>query len=723
MSIKNLFKPFSNEQSPKFANSHAEKNNPANSLQPLSKTRMLWLHLFEQIFNNDYCCRIIFVTIIFATLLISGCKSIKSTGTDSDYRGQTPNSIFANESAPVASTTNPLAKTTTSTAATPAAATSAIPAPPSNQDQKPIPSTSKPDFVNVPFADPFGTSSPVLPAQNSPPNSSLNSPPNSSLNSSPNSPLSPTILSGNQPPVRPPNNLNYADKKTAITSHSNPDPNIRYKNSPAAPVAVPQPFPLNNTQNVVPPDNSGNSEIWGDQNARTQSLNDAAKKENENYEKNRLLEIAKAKRMQDVDPKKKYLQPLSDRLGPFADREKREVIDNEIIISPVTYLEENPKIYDNKPIYDWEKEERAAFDWSTLDPVNFYTKIINQLGFGVNEEKAKQQMQDGRAILLKVKQKSDEIAAQKLSDSLTAEKLPKKAQAEQEKLYREAGKKFRKAAKHLPDSLLEEDALNLAGESFFFGNDYTRAFNSYQALMVKYKHSKYLDNAARRLFAIARYWEAVDQKSKITLVNFTEKSLPAFDTFGYAVKSYETIFINDPNNPLADDAVMAIAAAHLSRGKYKGDTSYERAAFYYKYLTENYPLSKHFDAARKGELIARSEAYMGAEYNDKTLDAAQELAEMINRSRTPNTTTDDENNAITELNENIVTKNAEREWVVGQYYDAKRYYGSAKLFYQKIIEKYPQTTYAEKARKRLEQIKNKPDKPSNFSFFQRSNAK
>jgi tetratricopeptide (TPR) repeat protein len=675
----------------------------------------------ENYLKNYQYSRIIYVTITLVTILIVGCRTAKYDGhpdySSQDYRGQTPIPTFAQEYITPAAISH---NTSTQNNHTPSII----------QNQKTIPPNTPPQFVDVPFTDPFGASSSILPEQNQTPNYSTLpiSPahPNSSTlpNSlaSPNSPTSPAspastnLLSGNHSPNHsfiaenkndhvninsPTNQIDPPTAKSFYETHQN----IRNENSFVPFDAVPpSPFPIEGTQNNLAADNNG---IWGgDTNLKTQSINEASKNENENIEKNKLFEIAKTKRQQDIDPKKKYLQPFSDRLGPFAGNEKRDVIDNDIsIISPVTYLEENPKIFDNKPIYDWEKEEHTAFDWSTLDPVITITKIKDQLGFGINEEKAKKHFQVGHDFMSKAR--------------------VTKALSEGEKLNREAGKYFIKAAKRFPNSLLEEDALNWAGESYFFGGDYTRSFNAYQKLMVKYKHSKYLDLTAKRLFAMARYWEACDRKRNILLVNFTEKSLPYFDTFGYAGKAYETIFINDPNNPLADDAVMAIASAHLARGKYEGDTSYERAAFYYKYLTENYPLSEHFDNARKGELLARSEAYMGPEYNHKTLDTAKELAEMINRSRTPNQTDENENedDALTELNENIITKNAEREWVLGKYYDTKRYYGSARLFYQNLIEKYPQTTYAEQARKRLEQIKNKPDKPSNFGILQRNKKK
>ncbi|MDR0391084.1 MAG: hypothetical protein LBH59_04185 [Planctomycetaceae bacterium] len=684
MSIKNLFGQFIYKCLLNFANLHA-----AIKTANLRK-RTLKIDRFNQT---------IYVTIILVTLLVAGCRAVNSLDTNRNYRGQTPEYI-----SPITSdisTPNPPAVTTNTVDPN----STVFP----TLEQKPTPATSEtPEtkFVDVPFSDPFGASASVLPAQNQP------STPPITPNTFPNTTPQNLVENKNdQGIVKPQNNTITPPQAQPL---SNPDPNIRNENSTLA-STIPA-FPSGSPPNNVVTDSSG---IWGDTSTKTQPTNEKTKNTNDNFDKNKLLEIARAKREQDIDPKKKHLQPLTHRLGPFADREKQEVIDNDIsIISPVNYLEENPKIFDNKPIHDWEKEERVAFDWSILDPVNVGTKGLAKLGLGPTEEKIKKQMQNGHVFLTQAKQKADEIAeSQKMSGNNEQDKLTKNKLAEQEKLFRKAGAEFYKAAKgakQLADSVVEEDAWNLAGEAYFFGGNYYYAFNAYQNLMVRYKHSKHIDQTTRRLFAIARYWEATDQQNRVMLVNFTETSLPYYDTFGYAGKAYETIFINDPNNPLADDAVMALASAHLARGKYEGDTSYERAAFYYKYLTENYPLSEHFDKARKGELLARSEAYMGAEYNQKTLDAAQELAEMINRSQTPVPFQSDEEeaNAITNISEQIVTKNAEREWVVGQYYDAKRYYGSARLFYQKLIDKYPQTSYAEQARKRLEQIKNKPDKPS-----------
>jgi outer membrane protein assembly factor BamD (BamD/ComL family) len=419
------------------------------------------------------------------------------------------------------------------------------------------------------------------------------------------------------------------------------------------------------------------------------SIEEQAKREEEEMEKSRLAELATA---QHKDGTPDYLKPLPKWNGPFETREKQQTIEQDII-QQVGYSEERTKGFDNLPVYDWEKEEQKGFDWSVLDPVNFFTKVRDWIGLGPDETKANAAMKKGREILLSTPDLKDR------------------------KKCLEAAKQFSEAARRYPDSVLEEDALHLAGECYFFGEDYPRAMKSYQKLLIKYQHSKYVDNGVRRLFAIARYWEQEDYRG-VSSINLTEKTRPTFDTFGYAKKAYETIFINDPNGPISDAAVMALATAYLLKGRYKGDDNFNHAAYYYSFLRENYPLSKYITKAHEFELEARTKAYMGAEHSSNTLDEAQKLAD-ITLNQFNSELDDEEKEEIIEMKETIIQRQAEREWTMGQFYDKKQYYGSAKLYYEKLLDKYPQTEYAEKARVRLEQIQNKPDQPDQFDFLKK----
>ena len=238
-----------------------------------------------------------------------------------------------------------------------------------------------------------------------------------------------------------------------------------------------------------------------------------------------------------------HLQPLSPWNGPFATRTRQKNLEQEFIRQVAGEFEQvsGKQYIIEEPLFDWEKEEeKKGFDWSVLDPSNFFTRVRNWMGMGPDENKANDSMMKGRELLLENPDLSDQ------------------------KKNLEAAKHFTEAAKRHPDSLLEEDALHLAGECYYFADEYPGALSAYQQLMMKYRHSKHVDNAARRLFRIGQYWETQSERSFASF-NFSDKSLPRYDTFGFAKKAYETIFMNDPLGPVSDDALMALATAYYKR--------------------------------------------------------------------------------------------------------------------------------------------------------------
>ena len=387
----------------------------------------------------------------------------------------------------------------------------------------------------------------------------------------------------------------------------------------------------------------------------------------------------------------KYLQPLNPWNGPFASRPRTRVFEEEYI-QQVHYEQVAGRLYSEEPMFDWEEEEpKKKFDWSVLDPAKSFSRMRDWMGLGPDESKAEESMQQGRAILLSNPDLKD-----------TKKNL-------------EAAKHFTEAARKFPDSVLEEDALHLAAECYFFADDYPNAFAMYQKLVIKYQHSKHIDNAVRRLFKIGRYWELESEK-KTSNFNFADNSLPRYDTFGFAKKSYETIFTYDPLGPVSDDALMALATAYLKRGRYQGDDNFNQAAYYYQRLREEHPSSKHIAKAYENELFARTQAYMGAEHPNRTLEEARKLAEIMSRQFSGDL--DNEERAhLLQMKEDILDKAAERLWSMGQYYDLKkRYYGSARIHYEQLIAEYPQTEYAERARVRMQQIEGLPDVPSIFGL-------
>ena len=275
------------------------------------------------------------------------------------------------------------------------------------------------------------------------------------------------------------------------------------------------------------------------------------------------------------------------------------------------------------------------------------------------------------------------------------------------KNYDEAAKEFYTASWRWPDSTMEEDAMFLEGESYFFSDHYANAQDSYINLLKKHDNTRYLDTVVARLFAIATYWEQLDLQSHRWPVvpNPTDKTQPWFDTFGNALAAYSAVWTHDERGPYADAALMRVANAHFRRGEW------EDAAEHYDMLRKYHPKSKYQKEAHLLELQAKMRIYQGPKYSIVPLTDAKEIAKQVLK-QFPGQLGDEEPRVRTALN-TIFEQHAEREWIMAQYYDAKSEFRAAREYYKVLLEEYPNTSFGQRARQRMQEIQNEPDEPTN----------
>lgn len=322
------------------------------------------------------------------------------------------------------------------------------------------------------------------------------------------------------------------------------------------------------------------------------------------------------------------------------------------------------------------KDEKKGFEWSDLAPENVWKDAKKVAGFGPDQKIAQTAFQEGLALF-------------------------------RDKKYAEAAPKFKTASWRWPDSMLEEDSMFLLGESYFFSDQYAKAHDAYGELLKKHDNSRYLDTVVRREFALGRYWEEMHKASPHwpTTPNVSDKSRPLFDTFGHALDAYQRVRMYDPTGPLADDSVMATANAYFVKGEY------ESAAYNYDLLRKEYPTSEFQAQAHLLGLQAKLKVYQGKDYDGVPLTEADEIAQQtltqFGRQLGP------EKSRVEQTAKEIVEKKAERDWAMGQYFEKKRHYGSARFYYNSLMAEYPSTRHAEMARARLAEIRDKPDVPPN----------
>jgi len=319
--------------------------------------------------------------------------------------------------------------------------------------------------------------------------------------------------------------------------------------------------------------------------------------------------------------------------------------------------------------------------WDRFSAENLKKSFKKAIGKGPSEQIARQRYQEG-----------DELFAKKE--------------------YADAAKKFGEAADRWPDSSLEENAMFLQAESLFFADKYSKACDVYGELMKKYVNTRHLDMCVRRQFAIADYWiktEQADPSLPIT-PNLVDRSRPLFDTHGHGVEAFDSVRINDPRGPLADDAIMATANAFFVRGRWSD------ADYYYTLLRNDYPKSEFQVQAHVLGLQAKLKLYQGPDYDGKALLEAEELIDQM-LVQFPRELADERERLLTSKAE-VRAQRAYREWHTAQFYEKGEYYAAARYYYNVLVKDYPGTEFAKQAETRLAQIAPEPDSPPDrFAFL------
>lgn len=269
--------------------------------------------------------------------------------------------------------------------------------------------------------------------------------------------------------------------------------------------------------------------------------------------------------------------------------------------------------------------------------------------------------------------------------------------------YDDAAKKFAIVVDRWPDSLLEEDALFMMGESYFFADRYNKSCTAFNDLLKKYENSRHLDRVIVRQFALGRYWEEKGRDHNMVVPNFTDKTRPWFDTHGNGIKVYENIRLTDPTGPLADDAVMAQGTAYFR------DERFEDAGYQYEILRKDYPQSEHQKQAHLLGLQSYMNAYQGPQYDQTPLKKANTLVDSTIRNL--GNAMPEERPRLEQAKEVIRAQTAERDYDLGEYYRKRGYNRAARTRYAVVLRDFPDTKFAGLAQQRMQDTEGLPDEP------------
>ncbi|MCX8064388.1 MAG: outer membrane protein assembly factor BamD [Candidatus Hydrogenedentes bacterium] len=253
--------------------------------------------------------------------------------------------------------------------------------------------------------------------------------------------------------------------------------------------------------------------------------------------------------------------------------------------------------------------------------------------------------------------------------------------------YRKALEETDKFIQFYSQDPLADENLFLRGEIKFAMGKLLDASREFQKLVSNYPESKLYQDAIKKMFEIGdKLYEKGTKKRSRFLSLFKKKPLKQ------AIEVYSGVVSNQPFMPGSAEAQYKIGLCHQARKEYL-EASYE-----YKKVIENYPQSEWIDDARYSLAKCYYETSSPPQYDQSKSELAIEAVDEFIRNHPDDPKCEELKKIRAEMREKI----AEQKYIIAQFYEKKRAFNSARIYYKLISEKYQDTSWAKKANEWLE---------------------
>ena len=227
----------------------------------------------------------------------------------------------------------------------------------------------------------------------------------------------------------------------------------------------------------------------------------------------------------------------------------------------------------------------------------------------------------------------------------------------------------------------------IEAEILFSEGKFVKAVRGYDKLLTKFPGSKLYHAALDRQFAIATAFLA-GQKKPV---------LKVFKMRGYAegARVMEKITDRAGGAPIGTRAALAVAKSLERRGKF--DQAYHK----WSEISSQWPTGQLGRNALLGMARCKHAAYRGPRYDASNLISARSYYENF-KSRYP---ADAEQMDISDRLKQINEQLAYKQFEIGRYYQQTRSIPSANLYYQMVIDNWPNSTAAKMAKTAMSEKK------------------
>jgi outer membrane protein assembly factor BamD len=259
----------------------------------------------------------------------------------------------------------------------------------------------------------------------------------------------------------------------------------------------------------------------------------------------------------------------------------------------------------------------------------------------------------------------------------------------EKKDFKLASKAGRRVVRVWPFSDYAAEAQYLVGRAYEELEQDEKAFKAYQQLIEKYPKSANYEEVVERQYVIANRYLA-GQWFKLW------GYIPFFPSMDKTVEMYEKLIRNGPYSEVAPKAQINIGTAREKQSDFPAAVkAYETAA------------DKYHDR-RQVAADALYKAGMAYLKQARTAEYDQSVAGQAIATFTDFMTLYPQDERVSEAQKHIAslrTEQARGSMIVARYYEKKRQWDGALVYYNEVLIRDPQSTYAEEAKQRIEEIK------------------
>ncbi len=259
------------------------------------------------------------------------------------------------------------------------------------------------------------------------------------------------------------------------------------------------------------------------------------------------------------------------------------------------------------------------------------------------------------------------------------------------KKLEDALREFRKLIKEYPKSFEASESQYYIGVVEEERDNLYEAYLAYQKLIDKYPFSERIKEVIEKEYNIAVKFMSGHKRKAFGI------TLPVDNP---AIEIFTKIVENSTYGPLAPKAQYQLGLV------LKGVQRYYEAEDAFNKVVSNYPESEWADPAKFQIATCKAALSRGPDYDQGTAGEARQKFEEFVRNHPDAVLSQEAEANISKLNE----KEAESSFNTARFYEKQKAYKAAEIYYNYVINNYPQSPWAVKALERVQVMEGRDGK-------------